>query len=737
MKVRNISILFVIFLVATFAIGVLVYHKTSTVNGHLILQVDEALVAAKQRLLLTRAVINLQQVSSTSLPSERKELCTALNNQVEELSTENEQLKDKLLNAFDQDDIRAEINTKYGQSASSLNELKQLTFNSGCLCDESSFDSEQEALIMAKLFALKTEILKQLEENLSLWNRLVVNLGSLQKKALFKYLLIGFIAICIAAIGSLVLGIRGTIKLNKGRKKAYDQQKILNKELDKNQQELKEAIAQLDESKAQIESSEANLYALMENSNQEIWAVNKEGVLLTCNSAFKIEFARLIGEIPHEGETNVFEMFASHAENSWKTQYDEAFSGQTVKFNFERKEDNRYFEVSINPIESTDTEVISVAGFVTDITDMVVATKEVKNASDRLDLALENSRQGMWDWNIKDNDLILNKTFAELLGYASNEIENPLEFWKNTVHDDYKEFFNSKVHQGAMTNVSGELNFEYKGLHKSGKEIWLRVMGKVVSYEEDRPSRVIGTLVDISERKAQEIAINAALENERELNEELKVREEELSSRESELEEYVHKLERIQEQIKENENRLKLIIEHLPVGAVLLQDEKLYLNQKTTQILEYTKDDISSPDEWFSVIYGKENAEIVRAQYSDILGDSSISNFLFPIYTKSGERRVVEFGAFDFEDGIVWTLIDVTDKRNAQKLLIQNEEAIRELYKVSANYHFNFEEKIDRMLSLGADRFQLSFGALCEVDTVNQKIYLPLTLVPMNLLQSL
>jgi len=116
----------------------------------------------------------------------------------------------------------------------------------------------------------------------------------------------------------------------------------------------------------------------------------------------------------------------------------------------------------------------------------------------RLNLALEGSSDGLWDWNLITNEVYYSPRWKEMLGYADNELENCFDTWKNNVHpDDIGGLMNFIEHFLVSSKTLYEQKFRMQT--KSGQYIPILARGKKVFNNEGRAIRLIGTHVDMSE----------------------------------------------------------------------------------------------------------------------------------------------------------------------------------------------------------------------------------------------
>jgi PAS domain S-box-containing protein len=131
--------------------------------------------------------------------------------------------------------------------------------------------------------------------------------------------------------------------------------------------------------------------------------------------------------------------------------------------------------------------------------------QQVVTMQDRLDLALEGARLGLWDWDIRSNEIIYDARYAEILGYRVEEI-SPSTFstWETRCHPEDLERVNELVRQ----NLAAEIEYydcEYRIRHKNGEWIWIQDRGRVTDRDDaGKPLRMAGIHADITERKRSE-----------------------------------------------------------------------------------------------------------------------------------------------------------------------------------------------------------------------------------------
>lgn len=126
---------------------------------------------------------------------------------------------------------------------------------------------------------------------------------------------------------------------------------------------------------------------------------------------------------------------------------------------------------------------------------------------ERLNLALEATSEGVWDWDLTTDEVVFSPRWCESLGFLPEEIEPHVNSWKRLVHpDDLPRVMDAiKAHLDGRNSV---YECENRLMTKSGQ--WRQNLdkGKVVAWDKTgRPLRMVGVDVDITERKKAEEAL--------------------------------------------------------------------------------------------------------------------------------------------------------------------------------------------------------------------------------------
>lgn len=122
-----------------------------------------------------------------------------------------------------------------------------------------------------------------------------------------------------------------------------------------------------------------------------------------------------------------------------------------------------------------------------------------ESRSQRLELALETSGLGVWDWDLRQDFVALDARWCEMLGLDAASTPMTLDTWKHRVHPDDLPASLRDLQEHLEGRTSAYANI-HRLQHADGR--WIRVLarGRVSQRDElGRPLRVTGTHTDITE----------------------------------------------------------------------------------------------------------------------------------------------------------------------------------------------------------------------------------------------
>lgn len=151
-------------------------------------------------------------------------------------------------------------------------------------------------------------------------------------------------------------------------------------------------------------------------------------------------------------------------------------------------------------------------GRLTDITAKKTNEQKLKLSEERYQFALEASTKGIWDLNIRTNEVFHSSQSMKMLGYGDSDFVDCHETWESRVHPDDKDNYLNVI-QMHLDGITPVYENSKRMLAVDGTYKWILSRGKVI--ERDRngaPLRIIGTHTDISIEKEKEQELKRTFE---------------------------------------------------------------------------------------------------------------------------------------------------------------------------------------------------------------------------------
>lgn len=130
-------------------------------------------------------------------------------------------------------------------------------------------------------------------------------------------------------------------------------------------------------------------------------------------------------------------------------------------------------------------------------------TRKLRESEERYALAVRAANDGIWDWNLKTNEIYYSVRWKQILGYKENEIGTSLEEWFKRVHPDDRK----QLQASLVAHVSGpapHFECEYRIQHSNGTYLWVLSRGLAVRDSMGNTHRLAGSQSDITARKIAE-----------------------------------------------------------------------------------------------------------------------------------------------------------------------------------------------------------------------------------------
>ncbi|MBD2037052.1 PAS domain S-box protein [Leptolyngbya sp. FACHB-321] len=178
-----------------------------------------------------------------------------------------------------------------------------------------------------------------------------------------------------------------------------------------------------------------------------------------------------------------------------------------------RRDRSRFWGSGIvMPLNDEDGEVRGFVKILQDKTTQRQAAEDLRQSEARLQLALSVGRMGSWDWNLQTNVVRWSEGHFTLLGLQPGEVEPSYTTWQNSIHPEDLAVTEAALHQTLEAKV--EYHHQYRCRWRDGSVHWLEARGQYSYASDGQPTRMIGIIIDISDRKQVEHEREQLLVNE-------------------------------------------------------------------------------------------------------------------------------------------------------------------------------------------------------------------------------
>jgi PAS domain S-box-containing protein len=173
----------------------------------------------------------------------------------------------------------------------------------------------------------------------------------------------------------------------------------------------------------------------------------------------------------------------------------------------------KWWEVSVSPIADARGKTEQILSVSRDISDRIRMEQYLRESEARLQLAIDATQIGVWDWDIASNNVIWTPYHEILLGYEPGNPHRSYQDWLNRVHPE--DIFRVETSIKAAVTQRQDYRDEYRVIWPDGSCHWLSAVGRFAYNDRQQPVRMIGILFDITDRKQAEIEREELLEREK------------------------------------------------------------------------------------------------------------------------------------------------------------------------------------------------------------------------------
>jgi diguanylate cyclase (GGDEF)-like protein/PAS domain S-box-containing protein len=138
-----------------------------------------------------------------------------------------------------------------------------------------------------------------------------------------------------------------------------------------------------------------------------------------------------------------------------------------------------------------------------DVTEARKTEESLRISEERFRTIARATTDVVWDWNLEDDSLWTSDSIEPVFGYTMADFSGPIRAWSNHIHRDERERVVSHI-RSAIEGSEDQWMDEYRFLRKDGSVAFVLDRGYIIRDAGGRATRMIGAMVDLTERRQAE-----------------------------------------------------------------------------------------------------------------------------------------------------------------------------------------------------------------------------------------
>ncbi len=145
-------------------------------------------------------------------------------------------------------------------------------------------------------------------------------------------------------------------------------------------------------------------------------------------------------------------------------------------------------------------------GYIQDVTKQLIERKELERTEEMLKAAIESAQLGTWSIDIATSTFVTSVRFKQIFGFNADE-ELPYDVAIRQIAKEYRDQVDAAAGAAIMDGANFDVEYPLVSF-RDNKLRWVKSTGRLYESEPGKPSHFSGTILDITERKMEEIRKN-------------------------------------------------------------------------------------------------------------------------------------------------------------------------------------------------------------------------------------
>ncbi|TAK55646.1 MAG: response regulator [Gammaproteobacteria bacterium] len=263
---------------------------------------------------------------------------------------------------------------------------------------------------------------------------------------------------------------------------------------------LEQKVLELERTHRELSVREAHLRAIIDTEPECVILLEADGTVLNLNPA-GVALLGGDGAGPITGGS-VYALIAGRDRDPFREFSARTLTGESGTLEFHVATGmgaERLLELHATALRDPASDRPRLLGVARDITAEREAEQKLLEASDRLRRALDAGRVGLWEWDLKTDQMSFSAEWRRQLGFVADDPSPSTAVWQDRVHPDDLE----RVREEFAAHRAGripEVNIEFRIRHRDDSWRHHLVRGSIVRDASGVPVQMRGSGVDITDR---------------------------------------------------------------------------------------------------------------------------------------------------------------------------------------------------------------------------------------------
>lgn len=258
-----------------------------------------------------------------------------------------------------------------------------------------------------------------------------------------------------------------------------------------------EDITGLKNTESALRESEAKFRRIVEGANEGIWQTDASMMTVYVNGKMAEMLGFTVGEMIGK---SIFD-FMDEEGRDLIISKSSNYNGTRKCFGHKYlRKDGSYLHalVSSNPLFDASGNFEGSIGMLTDISVRIDVEKALRKTKRKLEMALENGKIGILEWNFKSNEVVFDERTENMFGLTSGTYNKPVSVFMGQIHEEDIAHVRDAYQKSLKNSQNLETIFRTK---RKGHTNYISLKGFISKDRKGHPSMLTGVCFDVTEMK--------------------------------------------------------------------------------------------------------------------------------------------------------------------------------------------------------------------------------------------